>query len=223
MDGLIYPDQFIGEAEESSLIDELTDAVLIQALHHTRDWLDQGIMLHVSVNISMENLKALDFPDRVVGEADAAGVPLKYLVLELTESRLLKNLLMILDILTRLRLRQVSLSIDDFGTGHSSLVQLRDLPFDELKVDRSFVHLACRNTSSRAIYEASVEMAAQLGMTSVAEGVEDLDDWEFLQSSGGDLAQGYFIARPMPVEALPEWLADWELRRPELIEHRNGN
>lgn len=217
-DGLIYPDQFIGEAEESSLIDDLTEAVLIQALRHTRTWLDQGLMLHVSVNISMENLKSLDFPDRVIGQADAAGVPLKHLVLELTESRLLKNLLMILDILTRLRLRQISLSIDDFGTGHSSLVQLRDLPFDELKVDRGFVHAACRDASTRAIYEASVEMAAQLGMTSVAEGVEDRDDWNFLQASGGDLAQGYFIARPMPAEALPEWLADWELRRPSLVE-----
>lgn len=219
-DGLVLPDQFIREAEESSLIDELTHSVLTRALRDLRGWLDQHLLAHVSVNISMENLKSLSFPDMVVREADAAGVPLKHLVLEVTESRLIKNLLTLLDILTRLRLKQISLSIDDFGTGHSSLVQLRDLPFDELKVDRGFVHDACRDASIRAIYDASVVMAGQLGMTSVAEGVESRADWDFLTTHGGDLAQGYFIARPMPAEALPGWIAAWEPRRRKLIGSR---
>lgn len=221
LDGLVYPDQFIREAEESTLIDDLTHTVLRQALRDARCWLDQRMSLHVSVNVSMENLKSLNFPDRVVLEAKAAKVPLKHLVLELTESRLMNNLLTLMDIFTRLRLKHISLSIDDFGTGHSSLVQLRDLPFDELKVDRGFVHGACLNPSLRAIYQASVVMAAQLGMTSVAEGVEDQDDWEFLQANGGDLAQGYFIARPMPAEALQDWLAVWESRRLQLIGTRS--
>lgn len=220
-DGLVYPDQFIHEAEESGLIDDLTYSVLKKALRHARDWLDNRLIQHVSVNVSMENLKSLNFPDRVVREAVAAGVPLKHLVLELTESRLIKNLLTLLDIFTRLRLKQIRLSIDDFGTGHSSLVQLRDFPFDELKVEKSFVHEAYRDASIQAIYEASVVMAAQLGMTSVAEGVEDQDDWNFLQTSGGDLAQGYFIARPMPAEALPDWIVAWEPRRLALIGARS--
>jgi EAL domain-containing protein (putative c-di-GMP-specific phosphodiesterase class I) len=127
-----------------------------------------------------------------------------------TESRLMKGLLTPLDILARLRLKHIGLSIDDFGTGHSSLAQLRDIPFDELKVDRGFVHGACRDASLRAIFEASVGMARRLGMKTVAEGVEDQADWDFVRAAGCDLAQGYFIARPMPGADLAGWMADWD-------------
>jgi len=111
----------------------------------------------------------------------------------------------------------VSLSIDDFGTGHSSLVQLRDVPFDQLKIDRSFVHGAWRDNSLRAIFEGSLSMARQLGMVSVAEGVEDEEDWHFLRATDCDLAQGYFIARPMPAEQLPDWMAHWQQQRQSLF------
>ena len=116
------------------------------------------------------------------------------------------------DILTRLRLKRISLSIDDFGTGHSSLAQLRDIPFDELKVDQSFVHGVGRDPSLRALFEASLGMARQLGMKTVAEGVEDREDWDFLRLSRCDTAQGYFIAKPMPAAELPCWIDDWEVR-----------
>lgn len=208
-DGLVFPDQFIGQAEEFGLMDDLTRTVLRNALRQTRGWLYDRLMSHVAVNISMDNLDSLSFPDMVVREAGAAGVSLKNLVLEVTESRLMKNPLTPWDILTRLRLKHISLSIDDFGTGHSSLAQLRDLPFDELKVDRSFVHGACRDASLHAIYEASVVMAGQLGMKSVAEGVEDQDDWNFLRTNGSDLAQGYFISKPMPAEEMRSWIVAW--------------
>ncbi len=127
------------------------------------------------------------------------------------------NAVAALDILTRLRLKHIGLSIDDFGTGHSSLAQLRDIPFDELKVDKGFVHGASHNAANRAILEASLGMARQLGMRSVAEGVEDRDDWDLLRTIGCDLAQGYFVARPMPADKLIEWIADWETRRPSLV------
>jgi EAL domain-containing protein (putative c-di-GMP-specific phosphodiesterase class I) len=117
-----------------------------------------------------------------------------------------------LEILTRLRLKRFRLSIDDFGTGHSSLSQLRDIPFDELKIDRGFVHGACSNERVRAIYNASLSLARQLGMEIVAEGVEDRDDWDYLRQTGCDLAQGYFIAKPMPAADLPAWMEAWQER-----------
>jgi EAL domain-containing protein (putative c-di-GMP-specific phosphodiesterase class I) len=186
-------------------------------LQQTRLWLDSGINLQVAVNVSTDNLNALEFPDFVEAAAKETGVSLSSLVLEVTESRLMSDSVAPLDVLTRLRLRRVGLSIDDFGTGHSSLVQLRDLPFDELKIDRSFVRGACHDKSLKAIVEASVHMAQQLGMKTVAEGVEDLLDWNFLRECGCDVAQGYFIGRPMTPAELPGWIAEWESRRPTLV------
>jgi EAL domain-containing protein (putative c-di-GMP-specific phosphodiesterase class I) len=109
-------------------------------------------------------------------------------------------------------LKHFGLSIDDFGTGHSSLAQLRNIPFDELKVDGSFVHGASSNNTALAIFRASINLARQLHMTSVAEGVEDQADWDFLRSARCDLAQGYFIAKPMPPADLPDWMAGWHER-----------
>lgn len=215
-DDLVYPDQFIPTAEEHGLIDELTRAVLVDALRQARVWQDAGLHLRVAVNVSMENLNSLEFPDFVARAVSRAGIPPTDLVLEVTESRLMKNPLAVLDILTRLRLKHIGLSIDDFGTGHSSLAQLRDIPFDELKIDQGFVHGANGNGALRAIFEASLGMAKQLGMKAVAEGVEDREDWEFLRTEDCDLAQGYFIAKPMPAAAFPAWLAEWEARRLEL-------
>jgi EAL domain-containing protein (putative c-di-GMP-specific phosphodiesterase class I) len=211
-DNIVFPDQFIATAEEHGLIDELTRTVLASALRQARLWQDAGLHLHVAVNVSMNNLGSLEFPDFVARAALNAGVQPASLVLEVTESRLMKNPLAALDILTRLRLKRIGLSIDDFGTGHSSLAQLRDIPFDELKIDRSFVHGAWRDSSLRAIFDASLGMAKQLGMKTVAEGVEDRDDWDFLRATGCDMAQGYFIARPMPADDLPAWIQAWEVR-----------
>lgn len=214
--GLVFPDQFIATAEEHGLIDDLTRAVLAASLHQARQWQDAGLALQVAVNVSMDNLASLDFPDVIARLANDAGVALSGLALEVTESRLMKDVRAPLEILTRLRLKRVGLSIDDFGTGHSSLAQLRDIPFDELKLDRSFVNGAGRDSALGAIVEATLTMARQLGMKSVAEGVEDRDDWDFLRSRGCDVAQGYFIARPMRGEDLPGWRAGWEKRRHEL-------
>jgi len=118
-----------------------------------------------------------------------------------------------LDVLTRLRLKQVRLSIDDFGTGYSSLEQLRDLPFDELKIDRGFVHRAAHTPALRTILEASLRLAQELGLRTVAEGVEERDDWDLLCASGCDMVQGFIVAKPMPGDAVEDWLAEWESRR----------
>ena len=117
-----------------------------------------------------------------------------------------------LEILTRLRLKRFRLSIDDFGTGHSSLAQLRDIPFDELKIDQGFVHRAWADETLRAMYDASLSLARQLGMEVVAEGVEDRNDWELLRRTGCDMAQGTFMSRPMLAAELPAWAESWRER-----------
>jgi EAL domain-containing protein (putative c-di-GMP-specific phosphodiesterase class I) len=121
-----------------------------------------------------------------------------------------------LDVLARLRLMRFKLSIDDFGTGYSSLAQLRNIPFDELKIDRTFVNRASSDSIVRAMYDASLNVAKQLEMTTVAEGVEDRADWDHVRSTACDTAQGYFIGRPMEASALPSWALDWQARAAEL-------
>lgn len=211
-DGLVFPDRFIPLAEMHGLIGELTRVVLREALAQIRDWQEAGLSLRVAVNVSMDDLAALEFADFVVAETAAAGVPSRSLVLEVTESRLMQRLTTVLDVLTRLRLKRFNLSIDDFGTGHSSLAQLRDIPFDELKIDQSFTHRAWRDERLRAMFEASLELSRRLGMEAVAEGVEDADDWNFLRTISCPVAQGYFIARPMPAADFPGWMEGWQRR-----------
>jgi EAL domain-containing protein (putative c-di-GMP-specific phosphodiesterase class I) len=208
----VYPDDFSGVAEQTGLIDDLTRVVLIEALAQARRWRDEGLHLRVAVNVSMDNLTRLDFTDFVLSQILASGVPAEDLILEVTESRLMRDILAPLEVLTRLRLKHISLSIDDFGTGHSSLAQLRDIPFNELKIDRSFVLGADRDNTKQAIFTGSLGIAKQLGMTSVAEGVEDLADWRFLRQHGCDLAQGYFVSKPMQAKDIQSWHDDWQVR-----------
>jgi len=211
-DGLVFPDQFIGVAENHGLIDDLTRVVLVEALAQARRWHDSGLALQVAVNVSMSNLIQLDFADFVLDQIVCAGVTAQDLILEVTESRLMTDLRIPLDVLTRLRLKHISLSIDDFGTGHSSLAQLRDIAFSELKIDRGFVHNASQDNTKNAIFSASLGIARQLEMKAVAEGVEDRADWEFLRQQDCDLAQGFFVAKAMPAAELPLWLAEWTAR-----------
>jgi EAL domain-containing protein (putative c-di-GMP-specific phosphodiesterase class I) len=166
--------------------------------------------------VSMDNLAALDFPDLVVQLAGEAGVPLPTLILEVTESRLMMDQRGPLDILTRLRLKRIGLSIDDFGTGHSSLAQLRDIPFNELKLDRGFIDGVANDAALSGIVQATLAMARQLEMKSVAEGIEGRADWDCLRLLGCDVGQGYFIARPMLASEIPAWHAGWKLRLHEL-------
>jgi EAL domain-containing protein (putative c-di-GMP-specific phosphodiesterase class I) len=147
-----------------------------------------------------------------VALAASIGVNPQLLTLELTEGQVMRQLSTVLDVLSRLSLKRFRLSIDDFGTGHSSLAQLRDLPFDELKVDRGFVHGASTDGTREAICSASLRMAHQLQMQTVGEGIEDRDDWNFLSQLGCDVGQGYFIARPMPAAEVVDWIRAWGAR-----------
>lgn len=209
-DGMVFPDQFIGVAEAYGLIDALTRVVFSSALAQAKIWQDAGLMLRVAVNVSMDNLASLDFADFVIEQAAIFGVPADSIVLEVTESRLMKDQRTPIEILTRLRIKRFRLSIDDFGTGNSTLTQLRDMPFDELKIDQSFVHRAWTVETMRVLFDTSLGLAKRLGMESVAEGVEDRADWDFLHSTSCDQAQGYFIARPMPGDDIHDWIIAWE-------------
>jgi EAL domain-containing protein (putative c-di-GMP-specific phosphodiesterase class I)/DNA-binding NarL/FixJ family response regulator len=212
VDGLIFPDQFLGLAEEQGLLTEVTRVVLGEAMRQAKAWRLAGHHIPIAVNVSMDDLTALDFPDVAEALAASVGVDPRLLTLELTEGQVMRQLSTILDVLTRLSLKRFRLSIDDFGTGHSSLAQLRDLPFNELKVDRGFVHGASTDGTRAAICSASLRMAHQLQMQVVGEGIEDQDDWNFLFQLGCDVGQGYFIARPMPAADVVAWISLWGAR-----------
>lgn len=212
-DGMVLPSRFIGVAESHGLIKDLTRTVLTGALAQLKSWQQAGLSLQLSVNISIDSLAALDFVDFITKLMAEAGVPPQEVVLEVAESWIpMNDLRAPLETLTRLRLKRFRLSIDEFGTGYSSLAQLRGIPFDELKIDRSFVHHASTDKKVRVKYDACLDMARQLDMEVVAVGVEEVNDWDMLRSTGCDLAQGYFIAKPMPAADLPGWIQAWEAR-----------
>jgi EAL domain-containing protein (putative c-di-GMP-specific phosphodiesterase class I)/FixJ family two-component response regulator len=209
VDGIVLPDQFLGLAEQHGLLTDVTGVVLVEAMKQAKAWSQAGHQIPVAVNVSMDDLIALDFPDMATSLAASVGVEPRLLTLEVTEGQVMRQRSTILDVLSRLSLKRFGLSIDDFGTGHSSLAQLRDLPFDELKVDRGFVHGSSKDPTRQAICSASLRMAHQLQMKVVAEGIEDQDDWDSLSDLGCDIGQGYFIARPMPAAAVLDWLSAW--------------
>ncbi len=208
--GLLGPGAFIALAERIGLISELTDRMLAESLRQCRSWRDAGFDLTLSVNVSMDCLSRIPFPEQVLNEAESSGVPIDRLMLEITESRLMQDTVASLDVLSRLCLKRVKLSIDDYGTAYSNLEKLQMLPFAELKIDRSFVHGAANNASVRTILESSTLLGKRLGMQVIAEGVETQGDWDCAAAAGCDLIQGFLVARPMPKDELVDWLQRWE-------------
>ena len=209
--GTIGPAAFVPVAERCGMIDALTLAVFVMAMKQGSSWRAQGFDLKVAVNLSVDNLNRLELPEDIVNWIDIYGMDPHHVMLEVTESRLMSDLTKSLEILTRLCLKGVSLSIDDFGTGFSSMEQLQRIPFEEMKIDRAFVNGATRDSSARAILESSIKLAHELNMTIVAEGVERREDWDLVSQLGCHLAQGYFVAKPMPAEHLHEWITEWYL------------
>ena len=208
-EGLIYPERFVPLAEDYGLIDALTDRVILLATEQLRSWRQQGIKLPLAINLSMDTLQQPRVVERLLELVEASGLTASAIVWEVTESRIMRDLTNTLSVLSRLRLKKFAVSIDDFGTGHSSFAQLRDLPFVELKIDRGFVHGAYADQVHGAIVEASARMAANLGMMCIAEGVEAPEDWAFVRKAGCTHAQGWAIARPLPSTAISSWLERW--------------
>ena len=208
--GVIRPNDFIPLAEENGVIGDLTDVVCHKALEYARQLKEMGHDLSIAINLSVDSLTNLEWPDRISGVLDQFGLESSRISFEVTESRLMGHLSIALDILNRLSLKRFNLSIDDFGTGYSSMEQLQRIPFSEFKIDRAFVHGAAREPAARAILESSVSLAKKLDMKVVAEGVENQQDWDLVAELGCDQVQGYFVSRPMPFTQLVEWLEEYE-------------
>ena len=196
--GLLAPGHFLAVVEQTSLIEPLTAAVLDQALAQVRAWADAGLELPVAVNVSARSLHHADLPDRVLDRLRAHGVPAAMLRLEITESALMAEPQRAREVLARLHAAGVRLSIDDFGTGYTSMGHLQRLPVDELKVDRSFVTDMTTSPEDAVLVRSVVDLGHHLGLTVVAEGVEEASTVEALTALGCDVAQGYLFARPQP-------------------------
>ena len=206
---VIRPCDFIPVIEAEGLVDSLTDRVLAQGCAWLKTWERQGLRLKLSVNVAAGTFCDPRAADRLQQIVLQAGVDPAEVVLELTESSLLRNAADSLGVLARLRLKGFGLSIDDFGTGYSSLAQLSNIPFSELKIDRGFVSGADTQARKRAVIEASLDLARKLDLATVAEGVESPEEWQLLAELGCTVAQGYLIAQAVPGEALAEAIGRW--------------
>ncbi|QSI76364.1 EAL domain-containing response regulator [Niveibacterium microcysteis] len=218
--GMIAPDTFIPLAERSGLIRELTMKMTERALAQAAQWNARELRLTMAINLSPLSLDTPGFPQEMRLLQEASGVPAEQIVWEITESSVVANLGAALGTLARLRLKGFGLSIDDYGTGFSSMQQLARIPFTELKIDRSFVHGASRKQHLKVILQSALDMSNRLGLVSVAEGVETMEDWRLLQESGCSVAQGFLIARPMPGDELAGWLKGHLTRVRELRQEK---
>jgi EAL domain-containing protein (putative c-di-GMP-specific phosphodiesterase class I) len=207
--GVISPDRFIPLAESTGLIEQLTPLVLDLALTQCRDATVGGEPLCVAVNLSARNVSDSELPNRIAAVLAKTGTPPGRLVLEITESSVMGDPEQTLPVLHRLRELGVCLSLDDFGTGYSSLSYLQRLPVSEVKIDRSFVTGLGGDdpVSTRALISTIIGLGDALGLRIVAEGIEDQVTLNQLRDMGCDVAQGYFIARPMAHQQLSQWLA----------------
>ncbi len=204
--GLVYPDFFLDLVEETRLMPALTRIVLQMALDQAVIWHADGWPLTVAVNLSASSLADVDLPDEVAAMLAARGLPPSALQLEITEEFLMRDRDRARRILTRLREHGIQIALDDFGTGYSSLGYLRDLPIDELKLDRSFVLTMADDRRAAALVASTIALAHSLELRMVAEGVENAAALTELARMGCDEAQGYYLSRPVPAEELDRWV-----------------
>ena len=205
--GMLHPVEFVTIVEATGLIDPLTDFVLDRSLAQCRSWLDRGLSLSVAVNLSVRNLADTAFPSRVVSALARHQVPPALLGLELTESAVMSDPERALPVLRGLHALGVRIAVDDFGTGYSSLAYLRRLPVDEVKIDKSFVLGLASDLSDLAVVRAIVDLGHSLGMSVVAEGVEQDATRDQLVEMGCDVAQGFLISRPLETGRFDAWLS----------------
>ncbi len=206
--GLVPPDDFIPLAQSTGLIKPLTLSVIDEALRQCQAWCAEGHALPIAVNVSPRSLIDLDFPDDVIGLLAKWDVAPFMLELELTESAMVADPIGAAAVLQRLSDIGMRLAVDDFGTGYSSLAYLTRLPIDEIKIDRSFVKSMSHSPNDAVIVRSTIDLGRNLGLEVVAEGVEDLETWMALAELGCDVAQGYYMSRPMPAVELTGWLGE---------------
>ena len=210
----MQPDDFIPLAEHTGLIKELTLWVLDSALKQSQAWARTGVELDIAVNLSVRNLLDLDLPDQVARLLQKWDVPASRLELEITETTLMEDPVRASAVIGRLRAMGLKLSIDDFGTGYSSLVFLKQLPVQEIKIDKSFVINMLADEGDSAIVRSIIDLGKNLGLEVVAEGVESQGIMQELARQGCTTAQGFFISRPISAENLTAWLVDSSYANP---------
>jgi diguanylate cyclase (GGDEF)-like protein len=209
--GLLGPLEFIEVAERTGLIKDLTYRVLDLGLHDLRSWSEQGRKLSLSLNVSVRSLLDRRFPDEVEKLLAVHGIDGHALTLELTESSLMVDPEIAKKTMRDLSELGVAVAIDDFGTGYSSLAYLTDLPIGELKIDKSFVRAMGSDTRNAIVIRSTIELAHNLGLRTVAEGIEDAYTFERLRALGCELAQGFHMSKPLPASGLASW---WDLHNP---------
>lgn len=207
--GVLGPGAFIPLAEASGLIDELTNEIFRRAVIHSAEWAKQGRNLRTAVNFSVNSFAKTEFSDFLIDTMVRYELNPDQVVLEITETQAMTIAVDCLEALLRMRLKRFGLSIDDFGTGNSSLAQLMNIPFAEMKIDRAFVNGATNDPSALAILETSISLAKKLDMQIVAEGAETREDWDLVEKLGCDYVQGFYCAKPMRNEDLLKFLDTW--------------
>jgi EAL domain-containing protein (putative c-di-GMP-specific phosphodiesterase class I) len=210
--GIIAPAKFIPIAEESGMIQALGARVLRDACRQAAQWHKQGMMLRLSVNLSVQQLQHDSWLTIVEEALTSSGLPAQYLDLEITESVIITHPEKAVATLAKLKQRGVSITIDDFGTGYSSLSYLAQLPIHAVKIDQRFVHGLEHNRNDEAIAQAIIALSHSLGLRVIAEGVETAGQYDYLKALGCEEAQGFLIARPLPE---PEFRAWWTQRQQE--------
>ena len=205
---LIPPGDFIPLAEEIGLIDVIGDWVIDEICRQARIWSDAGLTLEVGFNVSPHQLRSELFPERLLRRTEAAGVDAHHVVIEITESAVMTETERTQNILHSLHDAGFQIAIDDFGTGYSSLGRLKDLPIDILKIDRSFVRDARRDRDAGTMVQAIVQLAKNLGMMPLAEGVETTEDLAFLRAVECPVGQGFLFSRPLPATEITQLLAE---------------
>jgi EAL domain-containing protein (putative c-di-GMP-specific phosphodiesterase class I)/CheY-like chemotaxis protein len=212
--GVVMPDEFVPLAERSGAIGDLTSSVLGLALRQVREWNDQGLPMSCAVNLPPSLVTDLSFPDRVAALLAKHGVDGSQLALEITETATMQNPTTTMDILTRLRVKRIGLSLDDFGTGYSSLTQLYQMPFNEMKIDKSLVTNVPHSREANTMVSSLIELGHNLGLTICAEGVENRAALDMLAIMGCDRCQGFFISRAVPAAEIPSLVDHWNRERP---------
>ncbi len=207
--GVISPLEFIPLAENTGLIDSITEIVLEHTIGQLSDWHNRDLPLSAAVNLSPYLLKDLELPNRVAALLNKYQIDPSHLTLEITESGAMADVAQSMNILTRFRIKNLQLSMDDFGTGFSSLVQLYRMPFSELKIDRSFVQELSSSKEAQTIVRMIIQLAHGLDLSVCAEGVETREALEILTAMGCDTVQGYLISKPVGPRKIEEVHHQW--------------
>jgi EAL domain-containing protein (putative c-di-GMP-specific phosphodiesterase class I)/ActR/RegA family two-component response regulator len=207
--GILSPDKFLEQVVDDGLMQALTDVVVQTGINQAARWHKAGEVMTLSMNVTASTLLDLTLPDRIAELCRQHSLPPERLILEVTETEAMRDATRTMDVLLRMRLRNIGVSIDDFGTGHSSLAELQRMPFSEMKIDKSFVMDMMTNNDCTVIVKSIIDLGHNLGLKVIAEGVETAAIWRALNDKGCDFAQGYLMGKAMPADQFDTWLKNW--------------